>query len=294
MKIFSFEFTSKPINWYRNEFKDMVFLGTQSRRFPQNRNFIRFSDELLTPETEISNGTYYKPILDLSSNVYVKFNPKTADVILEKTEKEMDKEISIAIITIDKSHFRLIDWLLTDESHEIIKTVDTDENSIAVVKYTDVSINSNMVLVLYNRLFKKYEYYTIRYKKDSLGNRSLICKDKTKAVGKEVMKEWEEHDKEKLKTAISQFYTSFRFSLNKIPTKYVVCTPDDRDHLLNTLPKYIEVVLLDEISDDTFDKGVKALTFYNIDAVPDSLFDVLDKLKIRYYFILDETGKITT
>ena len=48
MDIYSFELTAKEVTWKLFEFKGMMFIGTESYRFPSNRNFIRV-DGLVNP-----------------------------------------------------------------------------------------------------------------------------------------------------------------------------------------------------------------------------------------------------
>lgn len=294
MKIYSFEFVNSPIKWYRNEFKDMVFLGTESRRFPQNRNFIKFDENLLTSDVNIESGSYYKPIIDIPDrNIIVHMNPKTGDTSVDLFGGPKQDEFDLAIITIDKSHYRLIDWCLSDPSHEIIKIKDTETNDIAVVKMKDSGGKLEMVLILYNTLFKKYEYFEIRYKKNENGIRTLICRDRTKHAGADVMDEWKQFDLEN-SSKVLKYHVPFTYSINNFFTNYLVCKEEDIDNACQLVPEWVNIIPIEGISETSFMKGTKAFTIYNIDYFTDSELKMFEKIGIRYYFIMDATGKITT
>lgn len=295
MKIYSFEFVNQPIKWYRNEFKDMVFLGTESRRFPQNRNFIRFDENILTPDVNIDQGSHYKPIIDIpDKNIIVHMSRKTGDTSIDLFDGgSIQDDFDLAIITIDKTHYRLIDWYLSDLSHEIIKVKDTESNDIAVVKLKDSGSKLEMVLILYNKLFKQYEYFEIRYKKNENGIRTLICRDRTKQAGTKIMDEWKQFDLENSSKGLKH-HAPFTYSINKFFTNYLVCKKEDIDEVCELVPEWVDIIPIDEINESSFMKGTKAFTSYNIEYFTNSEFEMFEKIGIRYYFIMDSTGKITT
>lgn len=293
MRLYSFEFTNSPIEWYRNEFKGMIFLGTESRRFPQNRNFIKFDENIFTPDIKIESGSNYKPIIDIpDKNIIVHMNPKTADMSIDLFDGQKQDDFDLAIITIDKSHYRMIDWNLYNQDHEIIKVKDTESNDIAVVKMKDTGCKMEMVMILYNKVFKQYEYHEIRYKKNETGIRGLICRDRTKNVG-DVMEEWKQYDFEN-SSKFLKHHTPFKYSINKIFTNYLICNRDDIDNVSSIVPEWVEILTMDEVSENRFMKGTKAISTYNIDYFTDSEFALFEKIGIRCYFIMDTTGKITT
>lgn len=302
MKIYSFEFGSKPLNWYRNEFKDMVFLGTESRKFQQNRNFIKFDEELFTPDIEIKEGTWYNPIMEFpDKSVKSHISTKTGDTSIELLENSeyYSNDFDLAIIVLDKSHFRLIDWCLINDSHEIIKTRDSEYNDIAVVKLSDTGAKSEMVLIVFNNIMKQYEYYEIRYKKNDEGIRTLICRNRTKQVGKEVMDDWKQHDIENTyrdtkERVVLRHHSPFRYQLHYFCTNYIICKDIDVDIVKSIVPDWVRIVPESILSEYDFNTGTKALTFFNYDVFSDELVKRFEKLGIRYYFIMDETGKITT
>ena len=71
MDIYSFEFGSKPVEWFYNEFKDMKFIGTSSRRFKSNRNFLRLDNSISQDDIQFFNGTYYAPAIKIKGDLYL-------------------------------------------------------------------------------------------------------------------------------------------------------------------------------------------------------------------------------
>jgi hypothetical protein len=185
MKVYSFEFGSNAIDWYLNNYNEMNFIGTTSYKFPGNRNFIRVSERIPSESFSFEKGTYFSPAVTIEGPLYVRKspsnkNPNAMNVTL--CESDSDETSHLAIISVDYDCYKLIGyWLGSDQENgpraEIVKATNTPKFRICVVEFditpSDESTETFDVL-LYNKLFRRYEYYRIY-----TTNNSLMCEDVT-------------------------------------------------------------------------------------------------------------------
>lgn len=202
MDIYSFEFGSKPVEWFYNEFKDMKFIGTSSRRFKSNRNFLRLDNSISKDDITFFDGTYYAPAIKIKGDLYLKeLNRENQLFILNPSSR--GEHSMLAFLVIDTKSYRLLsinaynDIFTHGEDPEnpdnygipyIAKVANTDQNRIAMIEF-DEPINDDDIqivsLCLYNVLFHAYEFYLI----SNYGNKLKLEEIKPDDIPEEDQKE---------------------------------------------------------------------------------------------------------
>ena len=171
----------------------MNFIGTQTYRFPGNRNFLRVGDIIPKESIHFEKGTYFSPAITIDRPLYVKQiqstkNPEIVNVSLY--ESDYDEKNNLAIISVDYECYKIIGyWLGSDQEDgpraNIVKVTNTPKFRVAVVSFDITPENSSTEvfdILLYNKLFKHYEYYRIY-----TNGESLMCEDITGDLSEEDM-----------------------------------------------------------------------------------------------------------
>lgn len=190
MKIYSFELGRKPVTWYYNEFKDMKFIGTASRRFKSNRNFLRIDNSIQKEDIKFTSGTYYSPAIDINVELYLKeLNQEKQLFVLNPSNR--GEHTKIAFLVIDSDCYRLLTILAYNSAYYnmddvpenagynppyIAKAVNSDDVKVAMIEFDDPKDENDIQVVsisVYNTQFKQYEYYIISNEEE---NGNLIMK----------------------------------------------------------------------------------------------------------------------
>ena len=307
MKIHAFNFSAKPTNFYINQFKEMNFIAVDYE-IPQGRTMIRLDDEISMDDVHIlGTGTFTDPAIEIKgSHRLVNENRNMNTSILPISSSSMD--YALAYIMIDKKHYRLVEYCLTNQLQderfdipEIRKEVNTNDRNVAVVQFNlNAELKQYMILVLYNRVMKKYLYYRITID----DQKRLVCDNLTSFVGKAVMKSWEDYDHKN-----GHKYAAFKMQFNTPSTKAYITLDDDTDDYCNRLldiiteksPKLVDPIIFkfdpnycDEDKQEAFrqirevleDNKINVLTWFELQPME------IPKMRIRYNFIMDETGKV--
>lgn len=296
MKIYSFEFGNKPVKYEVNKFKDKEFLGTQSRNFYPSKSLVLLPHNYNFVES-IKLGSFYAPIAKTDSNVYVSINKFSFNLDLINGIDE-DSDDNLIILLLDTQYYRILDYALHSEYFneglnictEICKTWRGKTVEVAAV-----TARSNMketfiiILVLYNKLLKKYQYYEIR--KTETG---IVCADKSKD-NKSTLDKWAEEDKRRKYAGIhfNEFIQSPR-------GKFYVAFEKDYDELSNILEQWFIskpiIVKNDDLTSqqtinlikETFHGSKLALTWYKQKPVINTNQNI--EYPIELNFTMDETG----
>ena len=308
MNIYSFEFGTQRVNWYFNEYKNMNFLATRSRRFPGAQTFVRLDSALSEEIVVIRNGSWHKPAILLPEEYHLINHNETMNVQLLLNNPAV-KQYALAFVIIDSDEYRMVNYDLAldttsedlpdDVSFPEIRKVCIGEKTQAAIFQFRINQELDQVvpLIMYNKIDKKYEYWSVYVSKDS-----LHCNEMEGDDVKEALKEWEKYD---IKNGRREKF--FRMEIFQPVTKYFVTKESKYDEMIKVLEpftsgakhrkflaipdseiKYTEKVL--DMVRNLQDGKRNATTFYGFNPnIPDRL---RDKAPL-YNFIMSETGKVT-
>lgn len=308
MNIYSFEFGTAAVNWFVNEWKNMNFIATRSRRFQGNLTFMRIDQALTEEIVSIRKGTYHSPAIVLPEEYKLINHNETMNVQLVLNNPSKDK-YAIAIIIIDKDFYRMVDYHLgvdvADESGiadvaypEVKKVCIGDTTQAAIIQFKINQEPGQIVpMILFNKLSKEYEYYNIY-----TYNEKLYCNRMTGDDVDAALAAWEESD---AKSGRKDKY--FNMTIFQPVTKYFVTTESKYDEMVELLSKFPsgakhrkflaipdrEVKYTDRVLDmlkDLQEGKSCATTFYGFTP---KMNDRQRKNAPAYNFIMDETGKVT-
>lgn len=298
MDIYSFEFGVKPVEYFTQEFKELHFIGTSSRPFPQNRNLIRIEPELTDEKVHFKSSTYYDPAIVLDGRWRLINHNENLNTQLLESDKD-NVEFALAIVIIDLDMFRLVGYRCgtADDNEdalyvgpELKKATYTDRVEVGIIQFDLKNANDQLVdLIFYNHIMKKYEYYRV-----TVDNGKIHCINITSDIGSDVMDSWREEDIKRDRKRVH-----FKLEFNNPVTKYYVTTTTKAYELYNLLKSFgslkrrrvlivTDTPTVEEINgvvENNCDKKTKAITFYGVDT------EVIEKsLKDYYKLILDPTG----
>lgn len=299
MKIFSFEFGKEPIKYELSEYNGKMFFGTMSRSFYPSKSMMTVDrpEDFKNPE----NGCMYKPIITTKYPSMVDINEFSFNLnIVSADPADGDCDHSdhedLAIIMIDTDIYRLVNYTIHPDNFRedgpciYIPKVWSGKTTDAVVMLVSDKLPDQafaMILVLYNRVIKRYEYFRINKTPDGLS-----CVDKTNSIGKRNIKAWINYDNVNKKRAarIKEYIPGpcGKFYITKAKYK------DELDNLLaNYNIPFTPVILsvedneTDKIKDmikETFRGKKNVLTWYKLPIVKS------DENIIKLNFTMDETG----
>ncbi len=302
MKFYSFEFCTKPVKYELTEFNNKKFFGTSSRNFYPSRSLISVTDIEAESFNKIARGTFYAPIVETKTSSYIETNPFSFNLdMVSDQERLADSLDDIGMfIIIDTSLYRLVAYRTHVETFkcgckysEINRTWGSrTTQAILMTVSADMRVGAFVIiLILYNRKMRTYEYFRINRTEDG-----LVCLNKTEDVGEKVMKDWEDYDNKQNRISIP-FKTYFRYPMGKFyitEAKY----EDELNEILNQYPHIHKPVIavvhenefskIHKIITDTFHGTNIGLTWYKMDVnIPKNKNN---KYPISLNFTMDETG----
>lgn len=305
MKIYSFEFGSKPVKYELSEYNGKTFFGTMSRSFYPSKSMMTVENP--GEFQEINNGTFFNPIITTKSKSRVEINQFSFNINVEtggNNKTDIKKILSatddddIAIVLIDTNVYRLVDYTMDNMSLNkkrspvsIAKTWSGKTTDVALItvkrKYMVHPIV--VVLILFNKLLKKYEYISIVKTSDG-----LKCVNDTEKVGKNVIDTWVEYDEKNNKPScrIHEYIPrpTGKFYITK--TEYEEELKNLIDDNLSGIKPVIALINNEEpnhvskVIKDIFRGKKNALTWYRVPIIKGTT----DGSAIELNFTMDETG----
>lgn len=290
MDIYSFELTAKEVTWKLFEFKGMMFIGTESYRFPSNRNFIRV-DGLVNPSAiKFELGTYYKPAIHINEDCRLKINPY--DLNVSFTPGVSDKSSSVAILIVDKSAYRISGEYIKSELEytpsffDIVRKVETEEIIVMIMRICN---NSPRIIKLYNRMLNRFEVYCIASGVNSDNEHAVVCTPYTEKTMKKALGD------------VNFKKPDWNLQFHSPVTKCYVTKEEDLDELISILEdaglnEKSQIISVETDSDRgstincilEHSMDAKALTYYKMKPIHAPELDN----QFKYNFIMDPTGNI--
>lgn len=305
MEIYTFNFTKKSTQWYLNEFRNMKFIATDSHSFPTNRNFIRIDDSFTENDIEfIDTDSYSSPTIVIKKPCrLINHNENMNAHIMESTRKKVDDH-SLAVVMIDRSLYRIVACHIGNGEDDINGITPEIRKSVTIDKFKAFAIQFDLktytrqyvVMVLYNRLLKKYEYYII-----TTHCGKLLCSERSEFIGKDVMKEWEAYDV--LDNHMNDMNIELMF--NFPCTKYYITTKSYENELIQILSETSrqndvlnsrKIITVDD--DASEEEVISAINdgcdskFNNLALSWYGLEPIYHIKPVRYNFIMSTTGKL--
>ena len=287
MQIYSFEFTARTIKWKLFDYKGMKFIGTDSIRFPSNRNFIRV-DGLEHPDSiKFDLCRFYKPIGEITESCRIDINPYNMNISIRPSE--MDSGENLMIMVIDKTIGRVkaIKKFYEDMKFvDVIKRITTDEFIILLFRIAKDYVGEYTGPLLefkeFNPLLRQEYCHEIRYSyMSSVDNKVLLS-------AKDVKDETLDDNNERFNLLFHRPVTR-NFIVKKEYEDELIFKLDDMDYESRITSIGDEDSMEDIISCilNMVDTAT-AVTYYRMEPIKS---DEL-KEKIKYNFIMLPTGKI--
>ena len=312
--IYAFNFAAKQTEFSINEFKDMKFIAVDYQ-VPQSRTMLKLDPDTSMEDIVIAKGSLKfimsstKAAIEMKEPMILINDNRNMNTSLMKTSTE-NQDYTIAYIMIDKSIYRMVDYCRTNQFFdstkvcpEIRKEVVTKEKNIAVVQFDlYIAFLLYCIMILYNNIMKRYEYYQITVNKKHDG---LICENLTFKLSNKDLKAWADFDKK------NNFnYERFMLGFNRPVTRAYITLDDDNDtycqelmnmleekspHLLNPIIFRYNPSYSDEDKEDSLNQIKEEMEKYKINCLTwyklDEPFNI-PGIRIRYNFIMDETGVV--
>lgn len=289
MQIYSFEFTGVTIKWKIFEYKGMKFIGTDSIRFPSNRNFIRVDGLESIDDISFDTSRFYKPIGVIEENCYININPYNMNVSIRSSEKDSDEDLMIVVIDKSKSTIKGIRKYYEDMPFvSLIRKIITEEFIVLLFSVTENVVNDYEGPILEfkesNHVLRLVEYHLILYSylhfPDEDTKRILCVNDI-------------------FEDTFDDNHERFNLVFHKPITRNFITKKEYEDELIRKLDDLEYESRITSIADtDTEENTINcilnmidsatAVTYYRMDPIKsDDL-----KNRIKYNFIMDPTGKI--